>query len=178
MVPRAQVAEVASWVLFLWLFALMAHDGLSNVPPLWWGSPLVLSLFYLVCFTVYEGYADFQELKKSLKEEQQRGLKAEEGEPENGDGLGEPESVADGAGASPPEDDASASTERTGADGEAGAQKEEEEDEEDPQAPEQSQLDFAIDMVLCNTSAEAAPTSVPPPSEAEGASSAGQNLFF
>ena len=36
--------------------------------------------------------------------------------------------------------------------------------------------DFAIDMVLCK--GEGGPTSVPPPSEAEGASPAGQNLFF
>ena len=61
-----QVAEVASWVLFMWLFALMAHDGLSNVHPLLWGCPLVFSLFYLIGFTAYECYKDFKALKAAL----------------------------------------------------------------------------------------------------------------
>ena len=96
---HAQVAEVASWVLFLWIFALMAHDGLSNLHPLLWGYPLVLALFYLVGFAAHSCYKDFAELKKGLKAD-------EEGEPENGDGL--EATAADQADASLPGDDAPA----------------------------------------------------------------------
>ena len=53
---------MASWVLFLWLFALMAHDGLSNVQPVMWGTPLVLALFYLCQFTGRACYKDFLKL--------------------------------------------------------------------------------------------------------------------
>ena len=64
----------------MWLFALMAHDGLSNLHPLLWGFPLVLALFYLVVFATHSCYKDFAELKKGLKAD-------EEGQPEDGDGL-------------------------------------------------------------------------------------------
>ena len=66
----------------MWLFALMAHDGLSNLHPLLWGFPLVLALFYLVGFATHSCYKDFAELKKGLQAD-------EEGEPENSDGPGD-----------------------------------------------------------------------------------------
>ena len=46
----------------MWLFALMAHDGLSNVQPVMWGTPLVLALFYLCQFTGRACYKDFLKL--------------------------------------------------------------------------------------------------------------------
>ena len=105
----------------MWLFALMAHDGLSNLHPLLWGFPLVLALFYLVVFATHSCYKDFAELKKGLKAD-------EEGQPEDGDGL--EASAADGADASSPGDDAPAWFDD--ADAEAGRAPEEEQDEEEP----------------------------------------------
>ena len=161
----------------MWLFALMAHDGLSNVHPAYWGFPLVLSLFYLVGFTARACYKDFAELKMGLVAEEAGQPEEGAGQAEGGDGIDEPESAADGADASSPEDEAWASTEEdAGAAGaEAGAHKQ---DEEDARAAEPSNVDFAIDVMLCNyrdeadvngksASADAAPTSEPPPPEAE-----------
>ena len=150
----------------MWLFALMAHDGLSNLHPLLWGFPLLLSLFYLVCFAVHACYKDFAELKEGLETE-------EADEPETiGDGH-DAEAAADRADTASPEDDAPASTAGDGA--ETGGHKQ---DEGEAQAAEPSKLDFAIDVMLCNyrdeadvngksASADAAPTSEPPPPEAE-----------
>ena len=160
----------------MWLFALMAHDGLSNLHPLLWGVPLVLALFYLVGFATHSCYKDFAELKKGLKAD-------EEGEPENGDGLeatagengdGLESTAAHGADASSPGDDAPAWFDD--ADAEAGRAPEEEQDEEEavsrPTTDEQSQFDMAIDVMLCNykdeagvlgQSATAEATPVPPP---------------
>ena len=144
----------------------MAHDGLSNLHPLLWGFPLLLSLFYLVCFAVYACYKDFAELKEGLETE-------EADEPETiGDGH-DAEAAADRADTASPEDDAPASTAGDGA--ETGGHKQ---DEGEAQAAEPSKLDFAIDVILCNStddanalgesaSAEAAPASVPPRPEAQ-----------
>ena len=149
----------------MWLFALMAHDGLSNLHPLLWGFPLVLALFYLVVFATHSCYKELAELKKGLKAD-------EEGQPEDGDGL--EASAADGADASSPGDDAPAWFDD--ADAEAGRAPEEEQDEEEavsrPTTDEQSQFDMAIDVMLCNykdeagvlgQSATAEATPVPPP---------------
>lgn len=43
-----KVAHVASWTLFLWLFALQAHGALSELPDWAWGVPLALSACFLV----------------------------------------------------------------------------------------------------------------------------------
>ena len=152
----------------MWLFALMAHDGLSNVPPMLWGGPLVFALLSFVCFTAHACYKDFADLKA--------GLAAEEVDKTGtGNELDEAEPATDGADASSPEEEAWASTEEAGAGAEAGAHKQ---DEEDARAAEPSNVDFAIDVMLCNyrdeadvngksASADAAPTSEPPPPEAE-----------
>ena len=156
----------------MWLFALMAHDGLSNVHPAYWGFPLVLSLFYLVCFAAHACYQDFAELKEGLAKE-------EAGQSEDGDGIEEPESAADGADAASAiaaDFDPWASTEE---DADAGAEADAyKQDEEDARVAEPSNIDLAIDVMLCNyrdetdvngksASADAASTSEPPPPEAE-----------
>ena len=140
----------------MWLFSLMAHDGLTNMRPEQWGTPLVFSLLYLVGFATYECYKDFKEyrdwlIKEEMEEQEEDGLKAEEEQDGFGDGDGDDEAES--------EDHAPASTEDAGAGADAPADEEGAEDSQD--AP--TQLDLAIDMVLCNTSAEAALTSVPPP---------------
>ena len=61
-----EVAEFASWVLFMWLFALMAHDGLSGVPPWLWGTPLVLVSLYFVFYTARACYRDITALQLDL----------------------------------------------------------------------------------------------------------------
>ena len=172
----------------MWLFALMAHDGLSNVHPAYWGFPLVLSLFYLVGFTARACYKDFAELKRGLVAEEAGQPEEGAGQAEDGDGIDEPESAADGADASSPEDEAWASTEEdAGAAGaEAGAHKQE---EDASQAGEQYPLDFAIDVMLCNYKdeadlygksafAEGAPAPEPPAPEAEGAPPPEGGLLF
>ena len=80
--PQSQVAERAGWVLYWWLFALMAHHGLSGWPDLVVGIPLVLALLYLVCFTAHACYKDLPELERYF----------EDGADPNGDGT-EPESA-------------------------------------------------------------------------------------
>ena len=163
----------------MWLFALMAHDGLSNVPPMLWGGPLVFALLSFVCFTAHACYKDFADLKA--------GLEAEEvDETGTGNKLGEAEPATDGADASSPEEEAWASTEEAGAGAEAGAHKEE---EDASQAGEQYPLDFAIDVMLCNYKdeadlygksafAEGAPAPEPPAPEAEGGPPPEGELLF
>ena len=68
MCVRAQVAEVAAWVLFMWLFALSAYDALSGAPKLAWGTPLVVAGVYFIFFTLYQGYKDYAELQKDMNE--------------------------------------------------------------------------------------------------------------
>ena len=63
---RAQVAEVAAWGLFMWLFALSAYDALSGAPKLAWGTPLVVAGVYLILFTLHQGYQDVKELQKDM----------------------------------------------------------------------------------------------------------------
>ena len=155
MAHRTQVAEVSSWVLFLWLFALMAHDGLSNAHPLWWGVPLVLTLGYLVIFTAYECYTDFTDLHKPASNNS-RDEDAEE--------PGADEALADDKNASPPAGD-EAPTSSDDADAEAGRAPEEEQDEEQaaprPAADEQSRFD--VMGMLCNTTAETSESAEGPP---------------
>ena len=64
--PLAQVAHLAHWTLFLWLFAVQAHDSLSQMPDVAWGAPLVGIACFLVMFTAYKCYLD---LKEWLEEE-------------------------------------------------------------------------------------------------------------
>ena len=157
----------------------MAHDGLSNVPPMLWGGPLVFALLSFVCFTAHACYKDFADLKA--------GLAAEEVDKTGtGNELDEAEPATDGADASSPEEEAWASTEEAGAGAEAGAHKQE---EDASQAGEQYPLDFAIDVMLCNYKdeadlygksafAEGAPAAEPPAPEAEGGPPPEGELLF
>jgi hypothetical protein len=78
------VAQVATWNLFFWLFALQAHDALSAVHDLVWGVPLVLSALYLVYYTIKMCAADIQELESRIAAEKAKsdaqGKGEEEGE--------------------------------------------------------------------------------------------------
>ena len=180
MAHRTQVAEVASWVLFLWLFALMAHDGLSNAHPLWWGVPLVLTLGYLVMFTAYECYTDFKELHQpatggstSATRTGSNGwirsayacFSGNYSRDEDVEEPGADEASADGENALPPPGD-EALISSDDADAEAGRAPEEEQDEEQaasrPAADEQSQFDV-MGMMLCNTTAETSESAEGPP---------------
>ena len=76
----------------MWLFALMAHDGFTNVRPEQWGVPLVLSLLYLVGFTANELCKDFAEYKRGIKAEKAlekawKTFSEREGSDANVDGL-------------------------------------------------------------------------------------------
>ena len=62
-----QVAEVASYVVFLWLFALLAYDGLLSVHPALWGTPLVLAVVYLVGFALWLCYIDIVAFEKEIE---------------------------------------------------------------------------------------------------------------
>ena len=84
----AQVAEVAAWVLFMWLFALSAYDALSGAPDLAWGTPLVVAGVYLVLFTLYQGYKDYSELQQDMKETDKECHDADLGG-QDGDGVDE-----------------------------------------------------------------------------------------
>ena len=170
----------------MWLFALLAHDGFSNMRPEQWGLPLASSLLYLVGFTFYECYQDFREYKAGLKkqeeeEEEEPGRRADGRSlsvlPPDGDGVDE--AAVDQAVVSPPGDDAATSTDDV--DVEAGREKDGEEADpvQPPTADEQSQFGMTIaDVIPCNythkeeggatsgTSANAeAASSVPPPPE-------------
>ena len=140
----------------MWLFALMAHDGLSNAHPLWWGVPLVLTLGYLVIFTAYECYTDFTDLHKPASNNS-RDEDAEE--------SGADEALADDKNASPPAGD-EAPISSDDADAEAGRAPEEEQDElqaaSRSAADEQSQFDV-MGMMLCNTTAETSESAEGPP---------------
>jgi hypothetical protein len=50
----------------MWLFALMAHDGLSGVPGIVWGIPLAAAALYLVFYTAYACYEDYYEIQRQL----------------------------------------------------------------------------------------------------------------
>ena len=50
----------------MWLFALMAHDGLSGVPGIVWGIPLAAAALYLVLYTAYACYEDYHEIQRQL----------------------------------------------------------------------------------------------------------------
>ena len=54
------VANVASWVLFVWLFSLQSYDCLSVLPDVVWGVPLVLSAFGLVLFAIRTAIVDIK----------------------------------------------------------------------------------------------------------------------
>ena len=54
------VANVASWVLFVWLFSLQSYDCLSKLPDAAWGVPLVLSAFGLVLFAIRTAIVDIK----------------------------------------------------------------------------------------------------------------------
>ena len=146
----------------------MAHDGLSNVHPLMWGVPLVLALFYLIAFTAYECYKDFKDLKNSIEVEVQEVTTS-------GDDA---ETAADEATTAPPGAATSASSDGVV---EAAAETDHRADLVPParqNQDNQSQLDLAIDVMLCNykdegsDSGEGASTdtapSVPPPPQSEG----------
>ena len=80
-----KVAEVASWVVFAWLFALLVYDSLVNLPPVVFGLPLVLSAGFLVAFTIRACYKDYKSLEKEIEQEIEDGTAAENG---GGDGTG------------------------------------------------------------------------------------------
>ena len=126
----------------------MAHDGLSNAHPLWWGVPLVLTLGYLVIFTAYECYTDFTELHQPASNNS-RDEDAEE--------PGADEASADGENALPaPGDEALISSDD--ADAEAGRAPEEYKDEEQAvsRVPASEQIQFDVmGMMLCNYKDEA-----------------------
>merc|ERR1712070_370050 len=71
-----RVAEGASWLLFIWLFTLLAYDGLSGMPGLAWGIVLVTLSLAFICFTLYECYTDLRvsqtqddaEIQKALQQ--------------------------------------------------------------------------------------------------------------
>ena len=67
-----QVAEFASWTVFVWLFALLAYDGLSGVPDVAWGTPLVLLSICLVVYTAYMCYRDVPDLEDNIEQEVER----------------------------------------------------------------------------------------------------------
>ena len=140
----------------MWLFALMAHDGLSNAHPLWWGVPLVLTLGYLVIFTAYECYTDFTDLHKPAS----NNSRDEDAEEPAAD-----EALADDKNASPPAGD-EAPISSDDADAEAGRAPEEEQDElqaaSRSAADEQSQFDV-MGMKLWNTTAETSESAEGPP---------------
>ena len=54
----------------MWLFALMAHDGLSGVPGIVWGIPLAAAALYLVLYTAYACYEDYHEIQRQLIQRQ------------------------------------------------------------------------------------------------------------
>ena len=126
----------------------MAHDGLSNAHPLWWGVPLVLTLGYLVIFTAYECYTDFTELHQPASNNS-RDEDAEE--------PGADEASADGENALPPPGD-EALISSDDADAEAGRAPEEYKDEEQAvsRLPASEQIQFDVmGMMLCNYKDEA-----------------------
>ena len=90
---RAQVAEVAAWVLFMWLFALSAYDALSGAPKLAWGTPLVVAGVYLILFTLHQGYQDVKELQKDMNKTDEEchvvGSRVAEAGGPDGDGVDE-----------------------------------------------------------------------------------------
>ena len=51
----------------MWLFALMAHDGLSGVPGIVWGIPLAAAALYLVLYTAYACYEDYHEIQRQIQ---------------------------------------------------------------------------------------------------------------
>ena len=55
----------------MWLFALSAYDALSGVPNLAWGTPLVVAGVYFIFYTLYQGYKDYSELQRDVKETDQ-----------------------------------------------------------------------------------------------------------
>ena len=55
----------------MWLFALSAYDALSGAPKLAWGTPLVVAGVYFIFFTLYQGYKDYSELQRDMKETDQ-----------------------------------------------------------------------------------------------------------
>jgi len=54
------VANVAAWVLFAWLFALQAYDCLKHLHDAVWGVPLVLSSLGLIVFAIRTAVKDIK----------------------------------------------------------------------------------------------------------------------
>ena len=157
----------------------MAHDGLSNAHPLWWGVPLVLTLGYLVMFTAYECYTDFKELHQpatggstSATRTGSNGwirsayacISGNYSRDEDVEEPGADEASADGENALPPPGD-EALISSDDADAETGRAPEEEQDElqaaSRSAADEQSQFD--VMGMLCNTTAETSESAEGPP---------------
>merc|ERR1711998_236212 len=63
------VAECASYVLFAWVFALLAYDGLLSVHPLIWGTPLVGSAIYLIFYAARLCYVDVLAFEQEIERE-------------------------------------------------------------------------------------------------------------
>ena len=61
----------------MWLFALLAYDGLSAVPDLLWGIPLVAASGYLILFTVYKCREDINDLNSDIKQNEEEAKEAE-----------------------------------------------------------------------------------------------------
>ena len=98
----AQVAEIAAWVLFMWLFTLNAHDALAGAHKFSVGIPLVAAAVYLVLFTARQIYLDFAELQRNMTDADQECRDAEPTSADltpGPDGDGVDDGASDGSGA-------------------------------------------------------------------------------
>jgi hypothetical protein len=71
------VAHVAHWVLYIWLYSLQAYDALSQMPPHWWGTPLVVAAVWLLVYTVYKCRLDLKELEAKAPSSSPEGTEIE-----------------------------------------------------------------------------------------------------